>query len=146
MMVFMPQTKEAIKHAKAADVPIVVAMTKADKPEANIERVKQELVAEQVVPEEYGGESPFIAVSSKTGMGVDDLLEQVLLQAEVLELKAPVNAAAKWPGHRGQAGQGSWSGSDCAGAIRHPQDRGRGAGGSDLRPGSSHARRECAQD
>jgi len=91
----MPQTKEAIKHAKAADVPIVVAMTKADKPEANIERVKQELVAEQVVPEEYGGESPFIAVSSKTGMGIDDLLEQVLLQAEVLELKAPVNAAAK---------------------------------------------------
>ena len=91
----MPQTIEAIKHAKAAEVPIVVAMTKADKPEANIERVKQELVAEQVVPEEYGGESPFIAVSSKTGMGIDDLLEQVLLQAEVLELKAPVNAAAK---------------------------------------------------
>ncbi len=91
----MPQTKEAVKHAKAAGVPIVVAMTKADKPEANVERVKSELVAEEVVPEEFGGDSPFVAVSSKTGMGVDDLLEQVLLQAEVLELKAPVEAAAK---------------------------------------------------
>ncbi|NIM40177.1 MAG: translation initiation factor IF-2 [Hydrogenophaga sp.] len=91
----MPQTKEAVKHAKAAGVPIVVAMTKADKPEANIERVKSELVAEEVVPEEFGGESPFVAVSAKTGMGIDDLLEQVLLQAEVLELKAPVEAMAK---------------------------------------------------
>ncbi len=91
----MPQTKEAIKHAKAAGVPIVVAMTKADKPDANIERVKSELVGEEVVPEEFGGESPFVAVSSKTGMGVDELLEQVLLQAEVLELKAPVDANAK---------------------------------------------------
>jgi len=91
----MPQTKEAIKHAKAAGVPIVVAMTKADKPDANIEKVKAELIAEEVVPEEFGGESPFVAVSSKTGMGVDELLEQVLLQAEVLELKAPVDAAAK---------------------------------------------------
>ncbi|WP_313073963.1 translation initiation factor IF-2 [Melaminivora sp.] len=91
----MPQTREAIKHAKAAGVPIVVAITKADKHEANPERVKQELVAEQVVPEEYGGDSPFVAVSSKTGMGIDELLEQVLLQAEVLELKAPVEALAK---------------------------------------------------
>ena len=91
----MPQTKEAIKHAKAAGVPIVVAITKADKPDANPDRVKQELVVEEVLPEEYGGDSPFIAVSSKTGMGIDELLEQVLLQAEVLELKAPVDAAAK---------------------------------------------------
>ena len=91
----MPQTKEAVKHAKAAGVPIVVAMTKADKPEANVERVKSELVAEEVVPEEFGGDSPFVAVSSKTGMGIDALLEQVLLQAEVLELKAPMDAAAK---------------------------------------------------
>ena len=91
----MPQTKEAVKHAKAAGVPIVVAMTKADKPEANIEKVKAELVAEEVVPEEFGGDSPFVAVSAKTGMGIDDLLEQVLLQAEVLELKAPVDAMAK---------------------------------------------------
>jgi len=91
----MPQTKEAIKHAKAAGVPIVVAITKSDKPDANPDRVKQELVVEEVVPEEYGGDSPFVPVSSKTGMGIDDLLEQVLLQAEVLELKAPVDALAK---------------------------------------------------
>lgn len=91
----MPQTKEAIKHAKAAGVPIVVAINKIDKPDANLERVKQELVAEEVVPEEYGGDTPFVPVSAKTGQGVDNLLEQVLLQAEVLELKAPVDAAAK---------------------------------------------------
>ena len=91
----MPQTREAIKHAKAAGVPSVVALTKADKPDANPEKVKQELVAEQVVPEEYGGDSPFVAVSSKTGMGIDELLEHVLLQAEVMELKAPADAAAK---------------------------------------------------
>jgi translation initiation factor IF-2 len=91
----MPQTKEAISHAKAAGVPIVVAMNKIDKPEANPDRVKQELVAEEVVPEEYGGDSPFVPVSAKTGQGIDDLLEQVLLQAEVLELMAPIEAAAK---------------------------------------------------
>jgi translation initiation factor IF-2 len=91
----MPQTKEAIKHAKAAGVPIVVAINKIDKPDANLDRVKQELVAEEVVPEEYGGDTPFVPVSAKTGQGVDNLLEQVLLQAEVLELKAPVDAAAK---------------------------------------------------
>ncbi|MDP1656035.1 MAG: translation initiation factor IF-2 [Hylemonella sp.] len=91
----MPQTKEAIKHAKAAGVPIVVAVNKIDKPDANPERVKQELVAEEVVPEEYGGDSPFVSVSAKTGQGIDDLLEQVLLQAEVLELKAPIDAMAK---------------------------------------------------
>lgn len=91
----MPQTKEAIHHAKAAGVPIVVAMNKIDKPEANVERVKSELVAEEVVPEDFGGDSPFVPVSAKTGKGVDDLLEQVLLQAEVLELKAPIEAPAK---------------------------------------------------
>ena len=91
----MPQTKEAIHHAKAAGVPIVVAMNKIDKPEANAERVKSELVAEQVVPEEFGGDSPFVPVSAKTGQGIDDLLEQVLLQAEVLELKAAKDAPAK---------------------------------------------------
>ena len=91
----MPQTKEAIKHAKAAGVPIVVAINKIDKPDANPERVKNELVVEEVVPEEFGGDSPFVSVSAKTGQGIDDLLEQVLLQAEVLELKAPVQAMAK---------------------------------------------------
>ncbi|MBX3624223.1 MAG: translation initiation factor IF-2 [Rhizobacter sp.] len=91
----MPQTKEAIHHAKAAGVPIVVAMNKIDKPEANPERVKSELVAEEVVPEEFGGDSPFVPVSAKTGQGIDALLEQVLLQAEVLELKAAKDAPAK---------------------------------------------------
>jgi translation initiation factor IF-2 len=91
----MPQTKEAIAHAKAAGVPLVVAINKIDKPDANPDRVKQELVAESVVPEEYGGDSPFIHVSAKVGTGIDELLENVLLQAEVLELKAPKDAAAK---------------------------------------------------
>ncbi len=91
----MPQTKEAIAHAKAAGVPLVVAINKIDKPGANADRVTQELVAEGVVPEEYGGESPFVQVSAKTGLGIDDLLEQVLLQAEVLELKAPVESMAR---------------------------------------------------
>ena len=91
----MPQTKEAIAHAKAAGVPIVVAMNKIDKPDANLERVKSELVAEGVVPEDFGGDSPFVPVSAKTGQGVDTLLEQVLLQAEVLELTAPKDASAK---------------------------------------------------
>ncbi|HEX7643324.1 MAG TPA: translation initiation factor IF-2 [Burkholderiaceae bacterium] len=91
----MPQTREAIAHAKAAGVPLVVAINKIDKPGSNLDRVKQELIAEQVVPEEYGGESPFIPVSAKTGEGIDSLLENVLLQAEVLELKAPVDAPAR---------------------------------------------------
>jgi translation initiation factor IF-2 len=91
----MPQTVEAINHAKAANVPLVVAMNKIDKHEANPEKVKQELLTHGVVPEEYGGDSPVVPVSAKTGEGVDSLLEQVLLQAEVLELKAPNDAPAK---------------------------------------------------
>lgn len=91
----MPQTREAIHHAKAANVPLVVAINKIDKPEANPDRVKTELVSEEVVPEEYGGDSPFIGVSAKTGEGIDALLENVLLQAEVLELKAPKEAPAQ---------------------------------------------------
>ncbi|MEP7084999.1 MAG: translation initiation factor IF-2, partial [Betaproteobacteria bacterium] len=91
----MPQTKEAIAHAKAGNVPLLVAMNKIDKPEANPDRVKQELVAESVIPEEYGGESMFVEVSAKTGVGIDKLLEAILLQAEVLDLKAPRDAPAK---------------------------------------------------
>ena len=91
----MPQTKEAIKHAKAAGVPIVVAINKIDKQGINLERVKGELVTEEVIPEEFGGDVPFIGVSAHTGEGIDSLLEQVLLQAEVLELRAPVDALAK---------------------------------------------------
>ncbi len=91
----MPQTKEAIAHARAANVPMVVAVTKVDKPEANVEKVKQELAAEGVSPEDWGGDSMFVEVSSKTGKGIDQLLEGVLLQAEVLELKAPRTTHAK---------------------------------------------------
>jgi len=91
----MPQTIEAVHHAKAAGVPLVVAVNKIDKPEANSERVKQELVAEEVVPEDWGGDVMFVEVSAKTGKGIDELLEAVLLQAEVLELKAPKNTPAK---------------------------------------------------
>ena len=91
----MPQTKEAIKHAKAAGVPIVVAINKIDKPGINLERVKGELVTEEVIPEEFGGDVPFIGVSAHTGEGIDSLLEQVLLQAEILELRAPVASLAK---------------------------------------------------
>ncbi len=91
----MPQTKEAIAHSKAAGVPIVVAINKIDKPDSNLDRVRSELVAEGVVPEEFGGDAPFCLVSAKTGKGIDTLLEQVLLQAEVLELNAPQDALAK---------------------------------------------------
>ena len=91
----MPQTVEAIHHAKAAGVPMVVAVNKVDKPEANPERIRQELAAQQVVPEQWGGDTMFVDVSAKTGKGIDSLLESVLLQAEVLELKAPREAPAK---------------------------------------------------
>ncbi len=91
----MPQTKEAIQHARAAGVPIVVAVNKIDKPDANPDRVMQELVAQEVVPEEWGGDSQFVKVSAKTGEGIDALLESILLQAEVLELKAVRDGLAK---------------------------------------------------
>jgi translation initiation factor IF-2 len=91
----MPQTIEAVHHAKAANVPLVVAVNKIDKPDASSERVKQELVAQEVVPEDWGGDTMFVEVSAKTGQGIDDLLEAVLLQAEVLELKAPKTTPAK---------------------------------------------------
>jgi translation initiation factor IF-2 len=91
----MPQTIEAINHAKAADVPLVVALNKIDKHEANPDKVKQGLLSHGVVPEEFGGDSPVVAVSAKTGKGVDELLEQLLLQAEVLELRAPADAPAR---------------------------------------------------
>ena len=85
----MPQTEEAIQHARAANVPIVVAINKIDKNSADPDRVKNELVQKGVIPEDWGGDTQFIAVSAHTGVGIDDLLDAVLLQAEVLELKAP---------------------------------------------------------
>ncbi|WP_295628111.1 translation initiation factor IF-2 [uncultured Nitrosomonas sp.] len=91
----MPQTIEAIHHAKAAKLPIIVTINKIDKPDANTERIRQELIAHEVLPEEWGGDTMFVEVSAKTGKGIDTLLETILLQAEVLELKAPVNTPAK---------------------------------------------------
>jgi len=91
----MPQTREAIHHAKAGNVPIVVAVNKIDKPGASPEKIRQEVSNEGVVPEEWGGDAQFVDVSAKTGAGIDKLLDAILLQAEVLELKAPVDSPAK---------------------------------------------------
>jgi len=91
----MPQTEEAIQHAKAAGVPIVVAVNKIDKPEADADRIKHDLAARQVIPEEWGGDTMFVHVSAKVGTGIDELLEAILLQAEVLELKAQPSAPAR---------------------------------------------------
>lgn len=91
----MPQTKEAIQHARAAEVPLIVAVNKIDRPEANVERVKTELSQEEVTPEDWGGDTQFIPVSAHTGEGIDDLLEAISLQAELLELTAVANRNAR---------------------------------------------------
>ncbi len=91
----MPQTKEAIQHARAADVPLIVAVNKIDKPEADVERVKSELSKEEVIAEDWGGQELFVPVSAKTGEGIDDLLEGILLQAELLELTAVTDRRAR---------------------------------------------------
>ena len=90
----MPQTEEAVKHAKAGDVPMIVAVNKMDKHDADLDRVKHDLAGRQVVPEDWGGDTQFVPVSAKTGQGIDELLEAVSLQAEVLELRAVPNGAA----------------------------------------------------
>ena len=84
----MPQTVESINHAKAAGVPLVVAVNKCDKPDVDPERIKQELTQYELVPEEWGGDTMFVNVSALTGLGVNDLVESLALQAEVLELRA----------------------------------------------------------
>ena len=91
----MPQTVESINHAKAADVPIIVAINKMDKPEANPDRIKEQLTHHDLIPEEWGGDTVIVPISAKTGMGLDDLLEMVILTAEVQELKANPNRRAK---------------------------------------------------
>jgi translation initiation factor IF-2 len=91
----MPQTREAIKHAKAAKVPMVVAVTKMDKPQSDLDRVKTDMSKEEVIPEDWGGDTQFVGVSAHSGAGVDALLDAVLVQAEVLELRAPVDAPAR---------------------------------------------------
>ncbi len=91
----MPQTKEAIQHAKAAEVPLLIAVNKMDKPDANPDRVMQELSQEEVIPEDWGGDTMFVNVSAKTGEGIDDLLDAISLQSEVLELEAVVEGPAR---------------------------------------------------
>jgi len=90
----MPQTKEAVEHAKAAGVPLIVAINKMDKPEANPDKVMQEMATLDVVPEEWGGDIQFLKVSAKSGEGIDELIEALILQTEILELKAPEEGAA----------------------------------------------------
>jgi translation initiation factor IF-2 len=90
----MPQTKEAVEHAKAANVPIIVAINKIDKPDANPDKVMQELSTIGVLAEEWGGDVQFLKISAKTGEGIDDLIEALIVQTEILELKAPVEGAA----------------------------------------------------
>ena len=90
-----PQTKEAIQHARAAGAPMVVAITKIDKPEADLDKVRNDLSQEQVISEEWGGEYQFIGVSSHTGEGIDKLLDAILLQSEVLELTSQIDADAR---------------------------------------------------
>jgi translation initiation factor IF-2 len=109
----MPQTIEAINHAKAAGIEIIVAVNKIDKPGANVDLVKQELTKYDLVATDWGGSTEFVPVSAKTGQGVDDLLDTVLLTADILELKANPNRRARGSCPRGKAGQGSWSGRKC---------------------------------
>ncbi len=90
----MPQTKEAVDHAKAANVPIIVAINKIDKPEANPDKVMQELANIEVIPEEWGGDVQFLKISAKTGEGIDELIEALIVQTEILELRAPVEGPA----------------------------------------------------
>jgi translation initiation factor IF-2 len=90
----MPQTKEAVEHARAAKVPIIIAMNKMDKPGANPDKVMQELSVIDVLAEEWGGDVQFLKISAKTGQGVDDLIESLIVQTEILELKAPIDGAA----------------------------------------------------
>ena len=100
----MPQTVEAISHAKAAGIEIIVAVNKIDKPNANIDRVKQELAEYELIPEEWGGSTVFAPVSAKTGEGINQLLEMILLTAEILELKAKSEPDGERSCHRRAAG------------------------------------------
>ena len=139
----MPQTIEAIHHAKAASVPLVVAVNKIDKPDANPERIRQELVGAGRTPEEWGGDTPVRrSLGQDRYQGIDELLEAILLQAEVLELKALRRRPGQGCGHRSASRQGPWPGGHRSGAVRYPASRRHGAGRPGLRPRSRHARRE----
>ena len=100
----MPQTVEAINHAKAAGVEIIVAVNKIDKPSANIDRVKQELAEYELIPEDWGGSTVFAPVSAKSGEGIDQLLDTILLTADIMEPQGQPQEKSKRSGHRGRAG------------------------------------------
>ena len=117
----MPQTIESINHAKAANIPIIVAINKMDKPEANPERIKQQLTEYELVPEEWGGETIICPISAKTGMGIDDLLDMVVLTAEVQELKANPNRTAHGAVIEARLDKGRGPVATSAGAERHPE-------------------------
>ena len=137
----MPQTLEAIHHAKAAKVPVVVAVNKIDKPEANPEQIRQELAAQQVVPEEWGGDTMFVRTfPRKTGKGIDRTARiGILLQAEVMELKAPKDAPAQRRRDRIEARQGPRSGRDYSRPIGNAQARRRRPCRRGVRPRSCDA-------
>ena len=132
-----PRPWRAINHAKAAEIPIIVAINKMDKPGANPDRIMQQLTEYGLVPEEWGGDTIICKISAKTGEGVDNLLDMMVLTAEMRELKANPNRSAKGRRHRGPAGEGPGPGGHPAGAERHPESgrhpdrrhrRGPGAG------------------
>ena len=136
----MPQTKEAINHSKAAGVPIIVAVNKIDKPNANPDKVKQELTEFELVPEDWGGETIFVDVSAKNRTNIDQLLEMILLQAEVLDLKAVADKRAKGSVVEARLDKGAWSGIDCSGSGRNAQDWRPDCQWHSLRPCPYHGR------
>ena len=122
----MPQTKEAVEHARAANVPIIVAINKIDKPDANPEKVMQELSVINVLAEEWGGDVQFLKISAKTGAGIDDLIEALIVQTEILELKAPVEGAASGIVIESRLDKGRGAGGYGADSERHPGKRANG--------------------
>ena len=136
----MPQTIEAIHHAKAAKVPMVVALNKIDKPDANPDRVKQDLAGQEVVPEEWGGDTMFVPVSAKTGQGIDQLLEGCAVASRSARTEGRKRRAGQRHGDRSPARQGARSGCDRAGAVRYAQARRCHSGGCRVRPCACHAR------
>ena len=138
----MPQTIEALNHAKAADVPIVVAVNKIDKPEADPTKVRGQLTEYGLVPEEYGGDTMFVDVSAKSQLNIDGLLESIVLTADAaLDLRANPDQDAAGPRHRGAPRPWPRPGRDRAGPARHAARRRLDRGRSGVRPGPRHARR-----